>query len=202
VARDSERRQELSDELLATCERLNRVVSNLLDMSRFSAGGVTLQKDWHDVGDLLRSAQEATRRELRDHVVSIRHDTHLPLVRVDHRLFEQALANLMSNAGMHTPAGTEVEVVAAVAEARLSISVSDRGAGFPEQALPSLFIKFFRAAGTRPGGVGLGLAITKAIVEAHGGTVSAANRAGGGACVTMVLPVEPQPSVPAEDDEA
>jgi two-component system sensor histidine kinase KdpD len=201
VAADPVRRRELCDELLATSERLNRVVGNLLDMSRFSAGAVTMQRDWHDVGDLLRSAQAATARELKNHAVTLRHDEHLPLVRVDHRLFEQALANLLSNAAMHTPAGTAVELEAWRAEGRLGIRVADRGPGFPEAAMPSLFNKFFRAEGTPSGGVGLGLAITKAIVEAHGGTVSASNRAHGGACVTISLPMENQPSVPVEEED-
>jgi two-component system, OmpR family, sensor histidine kinase KdpD len=202
VASDVHRRRELTDELLATSERLNRVVGNLLDMSRFSAGAMSIQRDWHDVGDLLRAAQAATRQELKDHVVTVRHDEHLPLVRVDHRLLEQAVANLLSNAAMHTAPGTAVELAARSADGCLSISVSDRGPGFPESAIPSLFEKFFRAEGTPPGGVGLGLAITKAIVEAHGGSVRAANRPQGGACVTVSLPIESQPSVPAEADES
>jgi len=201
LANDPRRRQELSEELLSTCERLNRVVGNLLDMSRFSAGGVELQKDWHDVGDLVRSVRESTRRELKDHPVTERVDGNLPLARVDHRLIEQALANLVANAAVHTPAGTPVDISAAVTDAGLTIAVSDRGPGFPKESLSALFSKFYRAPGTRPGGVGLGMALTRAIVEAHGGTVNAANRTGGGATVTMVLPVEPQPAIPADEDE-
>jgi two-component system, OmpR family, sensor histidine kinase KdpD len=114
----------------------------------------------------------------------------LPLVKADPVLMEQALANLVHNAVMHTPAGTPIEIRAHVDPGRkiLVLQVADRGPGLPPDQLETIFEPFHRAASARPGGTGLGLAIVKGFVEAQGGQVVAANCDGGGAVFTISLP--------------
>jgi two-component system sensor histidine kinase KdpD len=110
------------------------------------------------------------------------------LARLDFSLLQQALANLLLNAAMHTPPGTPIEIRAAQEGYALTLSVGDRGPGIAADLLPRIFDKFTRGTGARPGGSGLGLAIVKGFVEAQGGTVTAGNRPGGGALFTMRLP--------------
>lgn len=198
IAADTNRRRQLVAELLRMTSRLNRVVGNLLDMSRMSAGVMTLQKDWHDPLDLISIAVAALKQEGTEHEVRLVVDDTLPLVRVDSRLIGQALANVLGNAAAYAPAGTPIEVECRGAGNRIRIEVSDSGPGIPEEALPRVFSKFYRAPGAPSGGVGLGLAITKAIVEIHDGTIAAANREQGGTRFTIELPVESQPEIPPE----
>jgi two-component system sensor histidine kinase KdpD len=202
IASNPVRRQELVGELLEMVERLNRIVGNLLDMSRLSSGAMTLQKDWHDPRDLVSAALDATCHEMRDREVKLQFDEKLPLVRVDFQLMAQAIANILSNAAAHTPEHTGVEIACNFIHARISLAISDHGSGIPAEALPHLFTKFYRAPGARPGGVGLGLPIAKAIVDAHGGTVTVSAVITRGTCFVIELPIEPQPEVPAEPEDA
>ncbi len=120
---------------------------------------------------------------------------------LDAGAIEQVMANLLDNAAEHTPAGSPIEVAARMEGANVAVPVSDRGTGLPSGAERRVFDKFFRAHGNGTGGarrgIGLGLAICKGLVEAHGGRISAANRPGGGAVFTFTLPVEGKP--PAVD---
>jgi len=116
---------------------------------------------------------------------------------VDFSLLQQALANLLLNAAMHTPPGTAIEISAAQEGGVLTLAVGDRGPGIAADLLPHIFDKFTRGASAPTGGSGLGLAIVKGFVEAHGGTVTAANRPGGGALFTLRLP---QPDKPPPDE--
>jgi two-component system sensor histidine kinase KdpD len=121
-----------------------------------------------------------------------------PLVSVDPVLFEQVFVNLLENALKYTPAASSIEVRAVAGEGHVEIEVSDRGAGLAPGSERRIFEKFFRGAHPGVGGVGLGLPICKAIVEAHGGTVAAENRIGGGTVFRIVLPVPSEaPSVSA-----
>jgi two-component system sensor histidine kinase KdpD len=110
------------------------------------------------------------------------------LVRLDFSLMQHALGNLILNAANHTPADTAIEISAQLADEVLSLSVADHGAGIPPEWLPRIFEKFFRAPTAPTGGSGLGLTIVKGFVEAHGGSIAAENRAGGGARFTIKLP--------------
>jgi len=113
----------------------------------------------------------------------------LPLALIDHTLIEQAVSKLLANAGMHTPARLPVEIDAECNNGRLMISVSDRGSGLHSESPDLVFEKFYRADGHKPGGLGLGLSIARGFVEAHGGTLTAENRDGGGARFIINLPV-------------
>jgi two-component system, OmpR family, sensor histidine kinase KdpD len=200
VVTDPIRRRQLTEELLAMTERLNRVVGNLLDMSRLSSGVMSLQKDWHDPLDIVSAALDITRRETANHEVRLESGDELPLVRVDFHLMAQAVANVICNAATYAPKGTCIEIACRCAGGRVKITVSDRGPGIAADVMPMIFAKFYRGSGARAGGVGLGLAITKAIVEVHGGSVTVTNRPSGGACFVIDLPVETQPEIPPEMD--
>ena len=191
-------RDQLAHELVENAERLNRVVGNLLDMSRLASGVLKLNRDWYDIADLIAVTLESNRRGLEGRTVATRIDEKVPLVRIDFQLFEQALANLIVNALTHTAAGTPIEIMAHVRGESLEISLADQGRGIPEASLPKLFDRFYRVPGTAPSGTGTGLAIVKAVVELHGGRVEAANRHEGGAIFTIRLPLEPQPKMPVE----
>jgi two-component system sensor histidine kinase KdpD len=200
VATDASYRRQLVGEVLAMTERLNHVVGNLLDMSRLSSGVMSLHRDWHDPLDLISVALESTKRELSGHVIRTETDEHLPLVRVDFQFMTQAVANILSNAAIYSPRGTPIVIGCHATGAQLSITVSDSGPGIPEAERPKIFTKFYRVPGAPTGGVGLGLAITKTIVETHGGRLSAVNQPTGGARFEIQLPVEAQPTIPREAD--
>jgi two-component system sensor histidine kinase KdpD len=180
--------------------RLNRIVGNLLDMSRLSSGGMKLQKDWHELSDVVSTALNSAKSELQGRRVEVRLGDNLPLIRIDLRLFSQVLENILSNAAMYSPPDAIIEIECRVRGSKLELLVLDNGPGIPESSLEHVFTKFYRVPGTRPGGVGLGLSIAKAIVEAHGGSITARNRSTGGASIEISLPIESQPSLPPEEN--
>jgi two-component system sensor histidine kinase KdpD len=198
IAASTETRKKLAEELVNNAQRLNRVVANLLDMSRLSSGVLRLSRDWHDVNDLIALAIDSNQHALTGRGISCEIPDSLPLVRVDFHLFEQAIGNLLVNAATYTPAGTAIQLKGEVKGDQLAISVIDAGRGIPEDSLPHLFDRFYRVPGTAPSGTGTGLAIVKAVVELHGGRVDARNRPEGGANFTITLPIEPQPEMPRE----
>jgi two-component system sensor histidine kinase KdpD len=191
-------RRALTGEIREASRRLNRLVGNLLDMTRLAAGRMKLRLEWCDVGDLVNVALRQLDKELANHPVTNNLPRDLPLVKMDFVLMEQALANLLLNAALHTPPGTRVQISAITTNGELALTVADSGPGIPAEALPQLFGKFFRAPGAPAGGSGLGLSIVKGFVEAHSGRVAAANRASGGAEFTIHLPLGTAPSPPAE----
>jgi two-component system sensor histidine kinase KdpD len=178
--------------------RLNRLVGNLLDMTRLESGHLKPKLDWCDVNDLVNVTLRQSERELARHKVITELPRDLPLVRMDFVLMQQVLTNLLLNAAAHTPPGTIVTVSARPKNGSLTLTVADTGPGLPPEAIQRVFDKFYRAADARPGGTGLGLSIVKGFVEAHGGTVAAENRAGGGAAFTIQLPMSEPPVAPAE----
>ena len=183
-----EQRQALMNEIIEANSRLNRIVGNLLDVARLESGKVRPHLDWHDARDLVQTTWRELRRELASHPVKLTLPDAPLLVRLDFSLVQHALGNLLLNAAAHTPSGTPVEVQAQLADGHLLLTVADRGSGLAEDWFPRIFDKFFRGPHAPAGGSGLGLTIVKGFVEAHGGTVSAANRAGGGAIFSLRLP--------------
>jgi two-component system sensor histidine kinase KdpD len=170
-------------------------------MSKLDAGAAAPNKQWHVLEEIVGSALRRTRRELANHEVSVHLPTDLPLVFVDGLLLEQVFVNLLENAGRHTPAGTEVTIRAAIDGRNVRIAVADDGPGIPIGTQDVIFEKFYRAASAadQRRGSGLGLAICKAIVAAHGGVITAANRPGGGAEFVIRLPLPKEiPSVVIE----
>ena len=193
----------LSREVHEAADRLNRLVGNLLDLTRIEAGRVQPRLDWSDIVELAHMTVQNLKNELSDRRVEIKAPPEVPLVLLDFVLIERSLANLLLNAARYTPRGTPVEVQIAAESGMLTITVSDQGPGLTEEQLAHCFEKFFRGKTVKRGGLGLGLSIVKGFVEVHGGTVGVANRPGGGAVFSMRLPIkEAAAEVPEAELEA
>jgi two-component system sensor histidine kinase KdpD len=184
---------QVRDEMLATIteesRRLERLVSNLVDMTRLESGAVTLKREWLPIDEIVGAALTRMEAALGNRPVRTSVPAELPLVLVDPVLIEQLLVNLLENAIKYTPPGTEIEVAAAVTEASLRLEVADRGRGIPAGDEERIFERFYRDPGARVPGVGLGLAICRAIARAHGGTLRVHNRPTGGAVFRLLVPV-------------
>jgi two-component system sensor histidine kinase KdpD len=182
--------------------RMSTLVSNLLDMARIESGEVKLNLQWQPLEEVVGSALNAARSMLKQHVVEVHMPRDLPLVRIDALLIERVLVNLLENAAKYTPPGSTVQLSAEVVADRLNVSVSDNGPGLTVGREEAVFQKFTR--GERESatpGVGLGLAICRAIVESHQGKIVATHRPGGGARFTFTLPLGNPPPA-AEEPEA
>jgi two-component system sensor histidine kinase KdpD len=185
----------ISDQARRTAE----LVDNLLEMARLQAGGVTLRRDWQSLEELVGSAIASIEPALADHRIDIAIPPDLPLLHCDGALIERVIVNLLENAAKHTPAGTRIGVNAGVGDGEIEVTVWDSGPGLPPGDPDALFDKFTRGdKESRVPGVGLGLAICRAIVEAHGGRIAAGPRSGGGARFTFTLPLASAPAVEAE----
>jgi two-component system sensor histidine kinase KdpD len=194
-------RESLLNEIRQGAERLNRVVENLLDMTRLESGRLSLNLDWCDVADVINVAVNHVQADLARHELILDIAPDLPLMRVDFVLLQQVIVNLLHNAAAYTPPKTRVRVGAHIDGDDLLIIVADRGPGLPKDEPQRVFDKFYRAPGAVPGGTGLGLSIAKGLVEAQGGRISAENRANGGARFIIRLPIQPTPSMPSEHIE-
>jgi two-component system sensor histidine kinase KdpD len=185
----TETRSELIQSILDEAERLNRLLGNLLSMTRIESGGVHIQKEWQPLEEVVGAALNHVEKVLHSRVVTVRIPDDLPLLQIDGVLMEQVLVNLLENAIKYTSEGTTIEVVAHLEEEHVVVQVADRGPGLPEGDEERIFEKFYRGAhaGDR-GGVGLGLPICRGIVEAHGGKIWADNREGGGAAFSFTIP--------------
>jgi len=177
-------------EMQSAVRRLNRVINNLLDMTRIEAGVVQPKLDWSDVEELIQGAIELAGDALLHHNLDIDIKENLPMVKLDHALIEQSLCNLLVNSANWSEPGSTIQVRADIVGGELRIAVSDQGAGIEPDDLDHVFEKFYRGATARPGGTGLGLSIVDGFVRAHGGTVRAANRDEGGAEFQIRLPVQ------------
>ncbi|ADG67704.1 Osmosensitive K channel His kinase sensor [Planctopirus limnophila DSM 3776] len=188
---DEETRRQLLETVADEAARLNRLLENILQMSKLDAGAAVPLCQWHVLEELVGSALHRTRRELAQHDVAVQLSSELPLLYVDGLLMEQVFVNLFENAARYTPEGTKVTIRAALDGDHVRIGISDNGPGLPAGAEERIFDKFYRASPTADGGrgSGLGLAICRAIIKAHGGTLVAANRPGGGAEFVIRLPV-------------
>jgi two-component system sensor histidine kinase KdpD len=186
-------RVELTSDIHAAADRLNRLVENLLDMSRLESGRLALKREWCDVCDLIGVAAGRMTSALGGRKLTIQCPPGLPLVQMDFTLIEQVIVNLLDNISHYTPSQTEVTITAAVEGGQMLIRVEDNGPGIPPAELERIFEKFYRLPGTPTGGTGLGLSICRGLVEAHGGSLTAGNRPAGGAVFTLRLPVGAAP---------
>jgi K+-sensing histidine kinase KdpD len=181
-----EQRRELLSTVREESERLGRLVTDLLDLTRLESGALRVTPEPWPVEELVTSASDRVpaahvRVEVPDR------DLTAPM---DPTLMQQVLVNLLENAAKFSPPGADVDVRAWAEGAALHLEVADRGPGIPPGEETRIFEKFYRAAdGERAGGTGLGLAICRAIVSAHGGRITASNREGGGARVEVQLPL-------------
>ena len=197
-------RKLLADSIYAQASRLSDQVAKVLQMTRLEAGALPLARDWVSIAEIAGSvlARQSARASGRHLITEIAPD--LPLVRVDALLVEQALSNLLENALQHTPEGTVVRVRAEQKMAEVVVSVEDFGPGLDGGEYEALFAKFQRGAeaGGRSG-VGLGLAICRAIIALHGGRAWGEPMSSGGSAFRFSLPVEtPPPPPPVESTAA
>jgi two-component system sensor histidine kinase KdpD len=193
----SPQQQELTQGLRDVSMRLSTLVTNLLDMARIQSGAMTLNLQWQPIDEVIGSALRACAFQLQDRKIetSLPHD--LPLVCFDATLMERVLCNLLENAAKYTPPGASIRIGAAVEGERLRVTVDDNGPGIPAGREADIFEKFVRGLreSSTPG-VGLGLSICRAIVQAHGGTIEAARSPEGGASLRFTLPLGTPPAMP------
>lgn len=193
-------RTELVSTICEEAERLERLVGNLLHMTRIEAGGAAIKREWVPVEELVVSAMARLEGPLAARRVATKLPESLPLVSVDPVLFEQVFLNLLENAVKYTPSTAAIEIEGRRADDRVVIDVMDQGPGFSPGDEDRIFEKFYRGTAARSG-VGLGLAICRGIVEAHGGTITAKNREGGGGAFRITIPVGAPPQLPVERDD-
>lgn len=189
--------QESIKEIHQAAERLNRLVVNLLDMTRLESGMIQPRLDWCDIRDIINEALKNLQGELEGHNVSVEIDESVPLMRLDFGLIEQAFMNLIHNACIHTPPGTDITIRGFLEDGNICvISVADNGPGLPKENTNRIFEKFYRAQNGKTGGTGLGLTIARGFIEAHHGTITARNRTEGGAEFIVRLPIYNRPGQP------
>jgi two-component system sensor histidine kinase KdpD len=184
-------RQDFAQAIVDQAQRLNRIVDNLLDMSRIEGGSLRPDKRWYDMAALVDEVLGRLRPLTAQHRVVAHVPDDLPAVALDYVEIDQVLSNLIENATKYAPPATEIQVAVERTNGEVRVAIDDRGPGVPRSAVPHLFDPFYRvAAGTpRPAGLGLGLAVAKGLVEAHGGRIWVENRPGGGARFAFTLPL-------------
>ena len=171
-------------------DRLNRLVGNLLSMTRIESGAIKLHREPGDIQDVIGTALEQLGKRVADHEVKVDVPADFPLVPMDFTLIVQVAVNLLENAVKYSPKGSPIDVSASLLDGDARIEIADRGVGIPPDDLARVFDKFYRVQ--RPesvGGTGLGLSISKGIVEAHHGNIYARARDGGGTVVSVELPL-------------
>jgi two-component system sensor histidine kinase KdpD len=172
-------------------------------MARIESGEVKLNLQWQPLEEVVGSALNAAREMLKHHLVEVHLPRNLPLIHIDALLIERVLVNLLENASKYTPPGSKIMLAAEIVGDQLSVSVSDNGPGLGAGREEAIFQKFTR--GERESatpGVGLGLAICRAIVESHQGKIVGSHRPGGGARFTFTLPLGHPPPAAVEPEAA
>jgi len=183
-------RNELSHEIFKASQRLNRLIENLLSMSRLESGRITPRLDWCDIHDLINKVSENLHDELESFNLQVVIHDDMPFVKIDFGLMEQVLHNLIYNATQYASPSTNIRVKAFYDNGIMTLQVMDRGPGFPRNEISHIFDKFYRLQGSKAGGTGLGLSIAKGFIVAHKGTIIVENRKNGGALFTIKVPTE------------
>jgi len=191
---DDEARHSFALAIVREADRLNRLVANLLDMSRIEGGALKPEKEWYPINELIQDVVARMQPVLQGRVVHTDLPADLPPVKLDYLQIDQVLTNLLENAVRYTPAESPIDIGVRLDGEYMLISVADRGPGIPAADLDRVFDKFYRVMetqtkATRTTGSGLGLAVCKGLVEAHGGRIWVENRRGGGAIFQFTLPL-------------
>ncbi len=184
-------RYEFAQDIAQESHRLGRLVDNLLDLSRIEGGNLRPHKTWCDIGSLVEEVCGRLKGMLAGRDITLAVEEGLPPLLIDYVEIGQVLSNLLENAHRYTPPNAPIEVHVYRVGDEVWVEVADRGPGIPPQALDRIFEKFYRieSKGTRAHGTGLGLAVAKGMIEAHGGKIWASNRASGGAVFTFTIPI-------------
>ena len=186
---DAGTKHELTQGIYEEAKRLDRLVHNLLEMSRLQSGEVKINMEWYVLEEVIGCALAQLDSQLQDHPVSISLPTDLPLVQIDALLLERVVINLLENAMKYTPPGTPVEISSRLNDNKLLVTVADYGPGLPVGQEERIFEKFYQVTPGSARGAGLGLTICRSIIEAHGGHIWAANRPEGGARFSFTIPL-------------
>jgi two-component system sensor histidine kinase KdpD len=189
----AETRRELLETIGEEANRLNRLVHDLLDMSRLEAGAVKPHTEWHPLDEILGAALARVGKMHPNRQIVTQLPPEIPMVPVDDVLIEQVLVNLLDNAAKYTPKETAIELKVRADREGVTLEVADRGPGLDAADVDRIFQKFYRGKRPPGRGVGLGLAICRGFVEAHGGRIWAENRAEGGAAFRFTLPITGEP---------
>ncbi len=193
--RDPQARETASN-LRDQAMQLNSMVTNLLDLARMQAGQVALRREWQPLEEVIGASIHFVTPSLKGHQVSVAIDAELPLVNIDAVLIERVLCNLIENAVKFSPDASVVEINATANANEVTLTITNAGHGFPADRLDDVFTLFERGEhDCQRTGMGVGLAICRAIVEAHGGHIAASNPNQGGACVTFTLPRGSPPEI-------
>ena len=189
LAMDTATRARLAASIESKAREMSEMISNVLDLMRFEAGEVKLRREWQTLDDLLGTVLERMNESLSGYTVEVKLPNDLPAVNVDGALITQVFTNLIDNATKHTQAGAIIQIGATAEGHMVRVTVDDNGPGLPPGNPERLFAKFQRGRDEgSTGGAGLGLAICRAIVNAHGGRITAAQRPEGGAHFEFTLP--------------
>ena len=188
-------RLEFARAIETEARRVDQMVSHLLDLSRIEAGVFRVDAQWHDIGTVIADTATRLRPSSGEHEIALSMPSHLPLLRFDAVAIGEVVTNLVENAVRHTPPGTSIAVTARATEGAVEVEVSDNGPGLSTEALEHLFEPFGRGTRgrVRTQGSGLGLAVAKGLVEAHGGVISGENDSAGGARFRFTLPASTHP---------
>jgi two-component system sensor histidine kinase KdpD len=210
VALDAEERREMLEVIDEECDRLNRFVEGLIELARIEAGELQLRRRWGAVDEIVTAALARAEPLTRRHEVRVNIEDEIPVVQVDPRAVAEVIFTLIDNAAKYSPADTDILVAAERADdGVIRIAVENEGEGIPRALRERVFEKFFRATrdgdagdGRRPKGTGVGLAVAKGIVEAHGGRIWIEDgRGGAGTRVSFTLPVGDAEGMPAPSAE-
>ena len=188
-----EERDDFARAIVEESERLNNIVGNLLDLSRIEGGSLRPDKSWHDLHSLIATVVHRIGPRYPRHFFAIDVPDTLPPLFIDWVEIDQTLSNLIENAAKYSPPETKVWIAARCDGNMVRVQVADRGPGLPSSAMAHLFTPFYRVIGpngqTPTKGIGLGLAVARGLIEAHGGTIMVRNRDDGGALFTFTLPI-------------
>ncbi len=190
VTWEPEARRELLSAIDEETDRLTLMVGNLLDLSRIEGGALKPRKDWYDPDELVNDVMQRLVSRHPTHSIKVHVEPDVPLVELDYVEIAQVMINLLENAIRHTPAGTPISVTVRRVRDGVTFTIHDDGPGISPAYLPHLFEKFYRAPGkSREPGSGIGLAICKGLVEAHGGAIGVVSMPGAGTTFAFTLPV-------------
>lgn len=190
----AERQRHMLEGIRNQAHSISQQMTKLLDMARLSAGKLELNRAWQGIEEVIGTTLQLVKAQWREREVSLDLPVGLQPVEIDAVLMERVLWNLLENAVKYSPADAPIEITARQREGFLQLEVCDAGPGLPEDQLEQVFELFKRGRQeSHIPGVGLGLSIAKCIVEAHGGELTARNRAGGGSCFRIMLPLGQAP---------
>jgi two-component system sensor histidine kinase KdpD len=195
---DAENRRELVQTIVEESEHLNRIIRNVLDMTRLEAGGIKINREWQSLEEIVGAVTNRMAGQFQTHPLHISLPTDLPLIPCDDLLIEQVMRNLLENALKYSPEGTDISLSAMVKDLEVLVSVADRGQGVPPGESERIFEKFVRGKHVG-GGAGLGLAICQGFVALHGGRIWMDNLPEGGSAFTFTLPISKSPP-PLEEE--